>query len=70
MKRIRKYRWYHPAYYAKLERWLSEMSEQGLRLCRYDAFGMNLSPKHRSNVIILRIAAGWEIGAETENTIS
>ena len=32
MKRIRKYRWYHPAYYAKLERWLSEMSEQGAAL--------------------------------------
>lgn len=45
MKRIRKYRWYHPAYYAKLERWLSEMSEQGLRLCRYGCLWYEFEPE-------------------------
>lgn len=45
MKRIRKYRWYHPAYYAKLERWLSEMSEQGLRLCRYGYLWYEFEPE-------------------------
>ena len=45
MKRIRKYRWYHPAYYANLERWLSEMSEQGLRLCRYGCLWYEFEPE-------------------------
>lgn len=44
MKRIIKYRWYHPAYYAKLEKWLSNMSKQGLRLRRYGCFWYEFEP--------------------------